>query len=125
MNVKKKILILILVVLLFLIGWGFDAIRAREFSIEVVSVTPEVGIADGQTPITVELRVSRDGKPCAEHILHGVSMTGGNFRAKRVKTDENGIATFIYYPYFKSTLNELEDVNLHFEDESKIGRAHV
>ncbi len=118
MDGKKKFLILVIIAILVFLGWGFDSIRAREFTIEVVSVTPEIGVADGQTPVTVELMVSRKGTPCEDHILYGMSLNGGSFRAKRVKTDENGIATFIYYPYFKSELNDLVDVNLHFEDES-------
>lgn len=118
MDGKKKILILVIIALLVFLGWGFDTIRAREFTIEVMSVSPEVGIADGQTQVTVELLVTRNGVPCEDHIIYGISLNGGNFRAKRVKTDENGIATFIYFPYFKSELNDLVDVNLHFEDES-------
>lgn len=118
MDGKKKFLILVIIALLVFLGWGFDTIRAREFTIEVMSVSPEVGIADGQTQVTVELLVTRNGVPCEDHIIYGISLNGGNFRAKRVKTDENGIATFIYFPYFKSELNDLVDVNLHFEDES-------
>ncbi|MBE6973882.1 MAG: hypothetical protein E7436_00100 [Ruminococcaceae bacterium] len=118
MDGKKKFLILVIIALLVFLGWGFDTVRAREFTIEVVSVSPEVGIADGQTQVTVELLVTRNGVPCEDHIIYGISLNGGNFRAKRVKTDENGIATFIYFPYFKSELNDLVDVNLHFEDES-------
>lgn len=118
MEGKRKLIILLVIALLFFLGWSFDSVRAREFEIKVVSVSPEVGVADGQTPVTVELLVSRKGTPCEDHILYGMSLNGGSFRAKRVKTDENGIATFIYYPYFKSELNDLVDVNLHFEDES-------
>ena len=118
MNGKRKLVILLIIALMLFLSWGFDSIRAKEFTIEVVSMSSEYGIADGQTPITIELRVTYNGEPCEDHILYGLSLTGGSFRAKRVKTDENGIATFTYYPYYKSVLNDLVDVTLHFEDES-------
>ena len=118
MEGKRKLIILLIIGLRLFLGWGFDSIRAQEFTIEVVSMSSEYGVADGQTPITIELRVTQNGEPCEGHILYGLSLTGGSFRAKRVKTDENGIATFMYYPYYKSVLNDLVDVTLHFEDES-------
>ena len=118
MDGKRKLIILLVIALIFGLAWGYDAIRAQEFTIEVVSMSSEIGIADGQTPITIQLLVTQNGEPCEEHILYGLSLTGGSFRAKRVKTDENGIATFTYYPYYKSVLTDLVDVTLHFEDES-------
>ena len=118
MEGTRKLIILVIIALLLFLGWGFDSIRAQEFTIEVVSMSSEFGVADGQTPITIELRVTQNGEPCEGHVLYGLSLTGGSFRAKRVKTDENGIATFMYYPYYKSVLNDLVDVTLHFEDES-------
>ncbi len=118
MEGKRKYIVLLVIILLFLFGWTLDSIRAGEFSIEVISVTPEIGIADGQTPVTVQLRVTHNGQPCEDHILFGQSMNGGSFRAKRVATDENGIAAFVYFPYYKTELVELIDVALHFEDES-------
>lgn len=118
MKGKRKFIVLLVIAMLFLLGWCVDTVRARDFTIEIVSVSPDVGIADGQTPVTMQLRVSRNGTPCEDHILYAVSLNGGSFRAKRVTTDENGLATFIYYPYFKSELNELTDVTLQFVDES-------
>lgn len=118
MKGKGKYIAVAVIALLLLGGWGFDAVRAKSFSIEVVSVTPDPGVADGQTPVTVQIQVTRNGTPCEGHILYGVSHNGGSFRAKRVPTDENGIAEFIYYPYLKSKLNQLTDVTLSFTDES-------
>ena len=106
------------IALLLLSGWAFDSSRAKGFSVDVSSVTPDPGIADGQTPITIKLHVSHHGKPCAGHILYGVTYNGGSFKAKRVETDQNGDAEFIYYPYIKSKLNELTDVTIVFTDES-------
>ena len=87
MEGTRKLIILVIIALLLFLGWGFDSIRAQEFTIEVVSMSSEFGVADGQTPITIELRVTQNGEPCEGHILYGLSLTGGSFRAKRVKTD--------------------------------------
>lgn len=118
MEGKRKLLILVLIIGLLFTGWCVDYVRAQDFSIEVVSMSPDPGVADGQTPVEIQLRVVRDGVPCEDHILYGVSYNGGSFRAKRVTTDENGIATFVYYPYLKSKLNTLTDVAFRFVDES-------
>ena len=107
-----------MIAVLLLSGWGFDSLWAKGFSLDVVSVTPDPGIADGQTPVTIKLHVAHNGSPCEGHILYGVSYNGGSFKAKRVATNENGDAEFIYYPYLKSKLNELTDVTIVFTDES-------
>lgn len=118
MDGKKKFIVMAVIALLILAGWGVDSVRAKGFAVEVLSVSPDPGIADGQTPVTVQLRVTRGGEPCEDHILYGLSLNGGSFRAKRVSTDENGVAEFVYYPYLKSKINELVDVTLTFRDES-------
>lgn len=118
MKTRTKLLILLAVVVLALGGWGFDILRARGYAVEVVSMSPDPGVADGQTPVTIRLRVTRGADPCAGHILYAVSRNGGSFKAKRVATDAEGVAQFTYYPYLKSKLNALTDVSLHFADES-------
>lgn len=118
MKNKAKILVVLLIAALVFGGWCFDSLRVREFAVEVVSVSPDPGIADGQTPVTVRLRVTRSGEPCADHVLCGITQDGGTFKAKRVTTDENGEAEFVYYPYLKSKINALTDVRLSFSDES-------
>lgn len=118
MKGKGKYIVMGVIALLLLSGWGFDSVRVKDFSVDVLSVTPDPGIADGQTPITIKLHVSHNGKPCEGHILYAVTYNGGSFKAKRVETDVNGNADFIYYPYIKSKLNELTDVTIEFTDES-------
>ncbi|MDD4107095.1 MAG: hypothetical protein PHH93_00055 [Prolixibacteraceae bacterium] len=118
MDGKRKFIVLAVIILLLLAGWSVDYVRTQDFTIEILSISPNPGIADGQTPVNIQLRVVRKGIPCEDHILYGVSFNGGSFRAKRVTTDEDGIATFVYYPYLKSKLNELTDATLRFVDES-------
>lgn len=118
MKWSKKLIALFAVVVLLLACWGYDALRVREFSVELVEATPSPAVADGQTPVTVTLRVTRGGEPCGGHVLLAKSMNGGSFKAKRVTTDGDGVARFTYYPYLKSRLNELTDVTLTFADES-------
>ena len=108
MKWSKKLIALFAVVVLLLACWGYDALRVREFSVELVEATP----------VSVTLRVTRGGEPCGGHVLLGKSQNGGSFKAKRVTTDGDGVARFTYYPYLKSRLNELNDVTLTFADES-------
>lgn len=118
MKNRTKLLILLAVVLLVLGGWGFDVLWARAYTVEVISVSPDPGIADGQTPVTIRVRVTRGDSACEGHILYATTLNGGSFKADRVTTDSEGVAEFTYYPYLKSRLNTLTDVNLVFEDES-------
>lgn len=118
MKNRTKLLILLVVALLMLGGWGFDVLWARAYTVEVISVSPDPGIADGQTPVTIRVRVTRGSRACQGHILHATTLNGGSFKADRVTTDDGGLAEFTYYPYLKSRLNTLTDVNLIFEDES-------
>ena len=118
MKNRTKLLILLAVAVLALGGWGFDLLWARAFTVEVVSVSPNPGIADGQTPVTIRVKVTRGDDACAGHILFATTLNGGSFKAERVSTDAEGVAEFIYYPYLKSRLNTLTDVKIRIADES-------
>lgn len=113
-----KLIALLSVVALIFAGWQFDKVRAVKYDLQIVSVSPNPGIADGQTPVTIHIRVTKSGKACVGHTILARSESGGSFKAKRTVTDESGVAEIVYYPYVKSKLNELTDVTLRFNDES-------
>lgn len=118
MKIVSKLIVLLVIVGLVAAGWGYDSLRARTFDLEIVEVDPDPGIADGQTPVSITVKATRAGEPCAGHVLYAASANGGSFKAKRVTTGGDGTAVFIYYPYLKSKLNTLTDVSLHIADES-------
>jgi hypothetical protein len=96
----------------------FDLARSRLFSIELVKVDPFPIPADGFTPVELTARLSRRGSPVSDHDLYIVSLDGGNFVAYRISTNQNGEATFVYYPYRVTNNTALRDVRFVIRDES-------
>lgn len=97
----------------------FDTVRAKTFHIEVVEMTPNPAIADGQTPVNVQVKlVNWKDKPVEGHSLFALPLTGGMFQSSREITDENGMVNFVYHPYKASSVTKLQDAVLSFADES-------
>lgn len=116
---KKKIIIG-LAVLLCLGGIVlFDYFRSKMFHLEVLEMNPNPAVADGQTPVEVEvLLTDNGGNPVEGHTIFALPKTGGMFHSQREVTDEEGKVFFIYYPYKASGVVELKDGILSFSDES-------
>lgn len=118
-DLSKKIKAVLFIVILLALATCFDMVRAKMFHIEVVSVEPFPVIADGKTPAQIEvLLTGADSAPVAGHSLFIYSLNGGAFKANRIITDENGTASFLYYPYKAGNLNTLHDVVIRVIDES-------
>ncbi len=117
---KKKLLILGVLVLVVLLAFGFDTLRAKRFTITLLSLDPQPAVADGQTPVTILLQLKdHEDRPVEGHTLYIVSKNGGKFRAYRQKTDENGTASFTYFSYkYIEGVYELKDVEMEVRDES-------
>lgn len=116
---KKKLLIFLSVVLVFGGLVLFDFARSKLFHIDLVEMTPNPAAADGQTPVSVRLRLTdQKGRPVEGHALYALAKNGGMFHSAREITDENGMAEFIYYPYKASAIMELKDAVFSFTDES-------
>lgn len=99
---KKKLpikwIVTVLVVVLFFAVWGMDIQRAKKYDIDVIAVSNLSPIANGKDLSYITIRVTRDGKPCANHEIE-VRPTYGTFGAYILWTDENGIAEFEYKAY--------------------------
>jgi hypothetical protein len=97
----------------------FDMVRSKTFQIEVVEMTPNPAIADGQTPVKVKVKlVDIMGKAVEGHSIFALAHTGGMFHSLREITDVNGVTEFVYYPYKASSVTRLQDAVLSFTDES-------
>ena len=110
----KKILVLATVVAVVALGAGIDALIAKTYDVEIVSVErlgdleyyddagnvvelpPDTGVADGTTYVRFTVTVIRKGKPIGGHTLY--ALTNRNVIGRSV-TDENGTATFDYRCY--------------------------
>jgi hypothetical protein len=116
---KKKLIILGVLSLFVLSVFGFEYWNSTRYVLTVISQEPQKVEADGQTTVNLSLKVAtKNGKVCASHDIYGISMNGGGFKAYRVKTDENGIARFVYIPYKESAFQKADDVKLIFQDLS-------
>lgn len=116
---KKKLRILLIIIGVLALMTLFDVYRSNQFNIKVISVDPQPAFADGQTPVNIKLKLLyKDKKPVEGHDIYGVSKNGGSFNAFRVRTDKNGEAEFLFYPYKASVIRKAQDINLEFLDQS-------
>lgn len=79
---EKKVLIFLIVLGLLGAATVFDLVRSRMFTIELVSMTPNPAVADGQTLVEVSVRLlDYRGRPVQGHALYALARTGGMFRS--------------------------------------------
>jgi len=98
---------------------GFDYYRSTTFKLEIVELSPQPAPADGQSPVTLKVRLTDGGgRPVEGHILFGLPRNGGLFSANRARTDVNGEAVYTYYPYKASKLQPAKRVKIDVIDES-------
>ena len=109
---------LIIVMVLISVMYCFDYVRAESFNIEVVSISPEQPVADGETPVQITVRLTRRGQPVEGHYMFMIPTNGGTMQKNRGKTDENGCVDYVYYPYRSSILMPAKTVTLRVYDES-------
>ena len=103
MKLKRTLIAVLAIVVVFCALLTFDTIRAKTFHIQIVSITPEKPIADVREPVEIKLRVTHDGKGVEGHLLFAVSKGGGTFKGNRSETDADGIVlnagAFTHYSY--------------------------
>jgi len=115
----KKLWIWVAIVLAVALLVGFDYYRSTTFKLQVVELSPQPAPADGQSPVTLKVRLTDgDGRPVEDHILFGLPRNGGLFSANRARTDANGEAVYTYYPYKASALQPAKKVKIDIIDES-------
>lgn len=114
---NKTVVALLAIVLLFLAAYGFDYVRAQTFDIQIVEISPTEPYADGETPVYISVKLERRNKPVEGHNLFMIPMDGGVMKANRRKTDADGIADFVYYPYRATILQPARTVTLRVYDE--------
>lgn len=116
---KKGIILLLSIAVLLSAMTLFDYVRSRSISIEVLDITPDEVVADPQKPVTVKLKVKKNGVPVDGHDITCLVMGAGNIKADRLRTDSEGVVEFIYYPYsYLKGINEESQVTLRFKDVS-------
>ncbi len=111
---KKKLKILSIVLAVFALMLCVDFIISKLYSYEIVSVTPERGIADGNTTVTLVVRLMRGGKAVEGHNIYIIT---DRSRIGRRTTDADGLITVTYTCYYAASANSVADVDIKFYDE--------
>ena len=115
----KKLKVLLIMLAIFAVCYGFDLIKAQTVELKVVSISEEPAEATPDKPVEIKVRLTaKGGAGIPDHNLYAITQSGGSFKSYRVKTDANGDATFIYYPYKLLSYQTPTDAILEIRDES-------
>ena len=69
MKLKRTLIAVLAIVLVFGAFALFDTVRAQTYTIEVVSLTPKKPVADVRQQVQIKLRVTKKGKGVEGHSL--------------------------------------------------------
>ena len=117
---NPKYLVIIALILIFCVCYVIDYAIARSYDFEITSM-PSVVYADPQQPVEITIQLTRNGVPVVGHDLYAHTTgpnAAGKFQQNRVRTNENGEATFIYYPYRATVTIPAKPVDIRVIDES-------
>ena len=117
--IKRKLIVISGILILIAAMLGIDYFRMKQVEIQVLSVSPSPAPASSDENVEIRVRVVRKGgQPVAGHLLYALSLGGGDFQSFYVKTDGDGYAKFIYYPYDLPSYQKPRDVEIEIRDES-------
>lgn len=116
---KKKLYIFFAVITVIGVLVLVDYFRYAQVEVIVKSISPQPAQADSSKTVTISVKLQdTNGKPLVNHNLFALTLGGGSWKSYREKTDKNGLATFIYYPYLANDYQQITDVNIEIRDES-------
>lgn len=115
----KQLKVLLVMLAIFAVLYGFDFIKSKTVEIQVVSISAEPAEATPDKPVDIQVRLcSNNGEGISDHNLYAITQSGGSFKSYRVKTDADGYATFTYYPYKLLSYQTPTDAIILIRDES-------
>ncbi|MDD6235838.1 MAG: hypothetical protein PUB00_00475 [Clostridiales bacterium] len=114
---KKKLIAIFAIILTIAAFYGIDTLIAHSYSLQIVEIDPQPSYADGKTPVNITVQLKKGDAPVVGHILYMLPKKG-NVKIARLKTDADGLAHFVYYPYLASDFIEVGDVPIQVMDES-------
>lgn len=115
---KKKVIIVVTIILVFFVFWTFDYFYAKQFYLEFIGVSEQPTPADGKTEMDFVIKVTKNGKPVSGHDLFGIVYGRGGFKSRRARTNENGEALFTYLPFVAHYEKDIQDIPFEIIDES-------
>ena len=111
---KKKLIILAIIIALFAVCFSVDLVISKIYHFEVISVSPEKGVADGNQVVTMVVQLKLGNKAVPGHDIYVITDRG---RIGRKTTDENGLITISYSCYFALNPSSVKDVDIVFYNE--------
>lgn len=114
---KKKLIAILAVLLTVAVFYGIDALIAAQYRLQVIDIAPQPAYADGKTPVNITVQLKKGDAAVSDHILYMLPGKG-NVKIARLKTDADGLARFVYYPYLASDFIEAGEVSVRVMDES-------
>ena len=115
---QKKLFVCLLIVAFIAVFFGIDFCIAKTYKMEVQAMSEEIVYADNKKPVEIDIALTRFGKPVEKHNLYAVAEGGGRLKANRVRTDENGVASFVYVPYTSNRFMPAAPITIRIIDES-------
>ncbi len=97
----------------------YDVAQAKAYEYELVKVSSDSIVADGESTVRISVKLSKNDKPVEGHTIY-IYASNGTLPVSRCVTDVDGMITFRYYPYvyLNDELTPLEDVTVYLQDES-------
>lgn len=116
---KRKLIITLTIIGVLASAAIYDYVRSKMYTITVLSVSPNPSVADGRTPVQISIRLTnRHGEPVKGHDLFAFAKKGGSFKTNRVRTDEQGLANYTYFPFKVTRLIKIDNDMIEVVDES-------
>ena len=110
-----KVVIIFAIILSLSVLLGVDYLLCQRYTFEIVSVSPERGVADGNTLVTMVLKVKKGGKPAEGHKISVLSQRGS---IDTFISDKNGEIKVEYRCYLANDFIKTRDLEFLFTNES-------
>lgn len=118
---KKSLVIKVGVILLILalvgLAWGYDCLRARNYKVELTYLSNETPMAVQTDIVHFTVRVTKNGNPCADHEI-SATCSKGQMTVMLARTDEDGYVNFSYAPYNETRYAKAGEVFFEIADLS-------
>jgi hypothetical protein len=115
----KKLKVFLVTLGIIVIIVAIDLIKLSTVEIKLNKITPEIAEGISTKPVEIIICVKdKSGKGLSDHNLYALTLGGGSWESYYSKTDENGNAKFIFYPYDLPEYQQPRDIEVQIRDES-------
>ncbi len=114
-RLKKAAIVVTIILMLILV----DFVKYSTAEILLNNISPEIVPGDSSVAVTITVYAqTKTGKPLVGHDLYALTLGGGSWLNYYSRTDEDGKAQFVYFPYDLPEYQNPRDVEIKIRDES-------